>query len=166
MDLSKSRSIRGARMANLASRSALRSRSSPERRQEVTMPKLDAHKAGSFKIGGEIEIHRLGFGAMRITGPRVWGPPVDMAEAIRTLKRLFELGIDFIDTPIPTVQKFPSGSSMRFSEGRIEAPWSRRVGARRPPGILAPAGDQEPGTTWARTDPTLAAAQHRSESAA
>jgi len=44
------------------------------------MPKLDAHKAGSFKIGGEIEIHRLGFGAMRITGPRVWG------------------GIDFIDT--------------------------------------------------------------------
>jgi pyridoxine 4-dehydrogenase len=60
--------------------------------------KLAARKSGSFKIGGEIEIHRLGFGAMRITGPRVWGPPVDMAEAIHTLKRLPELGIDFIDT--------------------------------------------------------------------
>jgi pyridoxine 4-dehydrogenase len=60
--------------------------------------KLDAGKSGSFKIGGDIEIHRLGFGAMRITGPRVWGPALDMAEAIRTLKRLPELGIDFIDT--------------------------------------------------------------------
>ena len=60
--------------------------------------KLDARKSGSFKIGGDIEVHRLGFGAMRITGPRVWGPPTDMAEAIRTLKRLPEVGIDFIDT--------------------------------------------------------------------
>ena len=60
--------------------------------------KLDASKSGSFKIGGDIEINRLGFGAMRITGPRVWGPPLDMAEAIRTLKRLPELIIDFIDT--------------------------------------------------------------------
>ena len=62
------------------------------------MATLDARKAGSFKINGDIEIHRLGFGAMRITGPRVWGPPDDMAEAIRTLKRLPELEIDFIDT--------------------------------------------------------------------
>jgi pyridoxine 4-dehydrogenase len=62
------------------------------------MAQLDARKAGSFKINGDIQIHRLGFGAMRITGPRVWGPPLDMAEAIRTLKRLPELGIDFIDT--------------------------------------------------------------------
>src|SRR4029079_13107701 len=62
------------------------------------MAKLDARKSGSFKIGGDIEVHRLGFGAMRITGPRVWGPPTDMAEAIRTLKRLPEVGIDFIDT--------------------------------------------------------------------
>ena len=62
------------------------------------MVKLDARKSGSFKIGDDIEIHRLGFGAMRITGPRVWGPPLDKAEAIRTLKRLPELGIDFLDT--------------------------------------------------------------------
>ena len=62
------------------------------------MATLDARRASSFRIGGDIEIHRLGFGAMRITGPRVWGLPADMAEAIRTLKRLSELGIDFIDT--------------------------------------------------------------------
>jgi pyridoxine 4-dehydrogenase len=61
------------------------------------MLKLDARKSGSFEIGGDIEAHRLGFGAMRITGPRIWGSPLDRAEAIRTLKRLPELGIDFID---------------------------------------------------------------------
>jgi len=62
------------------------------------MAKLDARKSGRFKIGGDIEVHRLGFGAMRLTGPGIWGPPVDRAEAIRTLKRLPELGINFIDT--------------------------------------------------------------------
>lgn len=62
------------------------------------MVKLDARKSGSFKIGGDIEIHRLGFGAMRITGPRIWGPPLDKDEAVRALKRLPELGIDFVDT--------------------------------------------------------------------
>jgi len=62
------------------------------------MVKLDARKSGSFKIGGDIEIHRLGFGAMRITGSRIWGPPLNKNEAVRTLKRLPELGIDFIDT--------------------------------------------------------------------
>jgi pyridoxine 4-dehydrogenase len=66
--------------------------------KEVAMPKLDACRSGSFLIGGEIEIHRLGFGAMRVTGPGIWGQPVDRAEAIRTLKRLPELGVDFIDT--------------------------------------------------------------------
>jgi len=62
------------------------------------MAKLDASKAGTFKIGGEIEINRLGFGAMRITGKGIWGEPEDRADALRTLKRVPELGIDFIDT--------------------------------------------------------------------
>ncbi|MDB5971223.1 MAG: Aldo-keto reductase [Hydrocarboniphaga sp.] len=52
----------------------------------------------TFKIGGEIEINRLGYGAMRITGRGIWGDPADRAEAIRTLKALPELGVDFIDT--------------------------------------------------------------------
>ena len=59
--------------------------------------KLDASKSGSLKIGSDIEINRLGFGAMRLTGPGIWGPPADKAEAIRTLKRVPNLGINFID---------------------------------------------------------------------
>jgi len=52
----------------------------------------------TFPIGGAIEVHRLGFGAMRLTGPGVWGPPADPAEARRVLQRAVDLGIDFIDT--------------------------------------------------------------------
>jgi aryl-alcohol dehydrogenase-like predicted oxidoreductase len=54
--------------------------------------------SGTFAVGGDMTVHRLGFGAMRVTGPGIWGPPQDLAEAKRTLKRLPELGIDFIDT--------------------------------------------------------------------
>ena len=54
--------------------------------------------SSTFKIGGEITVNRLGFGAMQITGPGVWGPPRDKGEALRVLKRLPELGINFIDT--------------------------------------------------------------------
>ena len=52
----------------------------------------------TFRIGGELEINRLGFGAMRVTGPGIWGPPDDRAGALATLRRVPELGIDFIDT--------------------------------------------------------------------
>jgi pyridoxine 4-dehydrogenase len=62
------------------------------------MNTLDASKSGSFKIGGEVEVHRLGFGAMRITGDGIWGEPKDRPEAIRTLQRLPEIGVNFIDT--------------------------------------------------------------------
>jgi aryl-alcohol dehydrogenase-like predicted oxidoreductase len=58
----------------------------------------DAKASGVFKIGGDMPVHRLGFGAMRITGRGIWGPPADRAEALRTLKRLPELGVDFVDT--------------------------------------------------------------------
>jgi pyridoxine 4-dehydrogenase len=57
-----------------------------------------ASASGVFRIGGELPIHRLGFGAMRITGKGIWGEPHDHDEAIRTLRRALELGIDFIDT--------------------------------------------------------------------
>jgi aryl-alcohol dehydrogenase-like predicted oxidoreductase len=66
--------------------------------QEQHMSTLDAGKSGSFKIGGDIEVHRLGFGAMRITGDGIWGEPKDRAEALRTLKRLPEIGVNFVDT--------------------------------------------------------------------
>ena len=58
----------------------------------------NASQSGRLRIGGAFEVNRLGFGAMRIVGKGVWGPPEDRAEAIRTLKRLPELGVDFIDT--------------------------------------------------------------------
>lgn len=52
----------------------------------------------TFTIGGDITINRLGYGAMRITGPGIWGPPKDKEESIRVLKRAVELGVNFIDT--------------------------------------------------------------------
>jgi pyridoxine 4-dehydrogenase len=57
-----------------------------------------ATSAGTFKIGGELEVTRLGYGAMRITGEGIWGPPKDHDAAIAVLKRLLELGVDLIDT--------------------------------------------------------------------
>lgn len=52
----------------------------------------------TFNLGGDLEINRLGYGAMRITGKGIWGPPKDKEEAITVLKRAVELGVNFIDT--------------------------------------------------------------------
>ena len=54
--------------------------------------------SGVFEIGGETPVHRLGFGAMRITGPGIWGEPENPEECLRVLRRLPEIGVDFIDT--------------------------------------------------------------------
>ena len=59
---------------------------------------VSAANSGTFRIGGDLAVYRLGFGAMRITGKGVWGEPKDRAEAIRVLKRAVELGVNFIDT--------------------------------------------------------------------
>jgi aryl-alcohol dehydrogenase-like predicted oxidoreductase len=59
---------------------------------------ISAAQSGTFKIGGDITINRLGFGAMRITGPGIWGEPEDRPEAFRVLKHLPEIGVNFIDT--------------------------------------------------------------------
>jgi aryl-alcohol dehydrogenase-like predicted oxidoreductase len=58
----------------------------------------DAAKSGTFKIGGGISVNRLGYGAMRVTGEGVWGEPADREECLRTLRRVPELGVNFIDT--------------------------------------------------------------------
>ena len=60
------------------------------------MSNLDA--AGTFDLGGDLRVHRLGYGAMQLTGPGVWGEPRDPDEAVRVLRRAVELGVDFIDT--------------------------------------------------------------------
>jgi aryl-alcohol dehydrogenase-like predicted oxidoreductase len=57
-----------------------------------------AHESGTFAIGGDLTVNRLGYGAMRLTGKGVWGPPADHDECIRVLRRAVELGVNFIDT--------------------------------------------------------------------
>ena len=62
------------------------------------MSNTNAAVSGQFKIGGDLQVNRLGYGAMRIVGSGVWGEPDDREGMLRTLKRLPELGINFIDT--------------------------------------------------------------------
>ncbi|MCR6672116.1 aldo/keto reductase [Devosia ginsengisoli] len=62
------------------------------------MTTLDAALSGTFAIGGDLKVNRLGFGAMRITGRGIWGPPDNVEEARATLRRLPELNVDFVDT--------------------------------------------------------------------
>jgi aryl-alcohol dehydrogenase-like predicted oxidoreductase len=57
-----------------------------------------ATKSGTFPLGGDLPVHRLGYGAMQLTGPGVWGEPSDRAQAIAVLRRAVELGINLIDT--------------------------------------------------------------------
>jgi aryl-alcohol dehydrogenase-like predicted oxidoreductase len=116
-----------------------------------TTAKLDARKSGTFKVGGDILIHRLGFGAMRITGPGIWGPPADRAEALRSLGRLPELGIDLVDTANsygPDVSEELIKEALHPHRGMLIA---TKAGFRRPgPGKLGekpclspPGGDPE-----------------------
>src|SRR3954452_16363405 len=64
----------------------------------TTATEHPAHAAGTLTLGGDLPVHRLGYGAMRITGSGIWGEPKDRAEALRVLRRLPEIGVDFIDT--------------------------------------------------------------------
>jgi pyridoxine 4-dehydrogenase len=67
-----------------------------ERTSEATS--LSAASAGTITLGDELTVNRLGFGAMRLTGDGIWGPPKDRAAAIALLRRAVELGVNFIDT--------------------------------------------------------------------
>src|SRR5262249_2620664 len=64
----------------------------------MSTKEIGASLAGSTSLGGELSVHRLGFGAMRLTGKGIWGPPKRRAEAIAVLRRAVELEINFIDT--------------------------------------------------------------------
>ncbi|MGZ6042544.1 MAG: aldo/keto reductase [Asticcacaulis sp.] len=108
------------------------------------MTTVNASQSGTFRIGGARAVNRLGFGAMRITGPGVWGPPADRGEAIRVLKRAPELGIDFIDTANaygPDVSEelirealHPYGDILIATKGGL---------TRKGPNIWIPNGDPE-----------------------
>ncbi len=64
----------------------------------MTAQKSVAQASGTFTLGGDLTVNRLGFGAMRLTGKGVWGPPADKEECVRVLRRAVELGVNFIDT--------------------------------------------------------------------
>jgi len=64
----------------------------------MSKKELSASVAGDVSLGGEISVHRLGFGAMRLTGEGIWGPPKDRKGALAVLRRAVELHVDFIDT--------------------------------------------------------------------
>jgi len=79
----------------------------------------------TFKLGGELEIHRLGYGAMRITGKGIWGEPDDRENAKKVLQRAVELGVDFIDTADsygPAVSERLIGEALApYSKGTVIA---------------------------------------------
>jgi len=64
----------------------------------VNKKEVSASLAGSVSLRGEISVHRLGFGAMRLTGEGIWGPPKDRKDALAVLRRAVELSVNFIDT--------------------------------------------------------------------
>ena len=64
----------------------------------MSIATIDARASGTFQLGGDLPINRLGFGAMRITGEGIWGEPKNADEARQVLRRLIDLGVNFIDT--------------------------------------------------------------------
>jgi pyridoxine 4-dehydrogenase len=64
----------------------------------MNVRETSANSAGMIDLGGELSVNRLGFGAMRLTGDGIWGPPKDHQAALAVLRRAVELGVDFIDT--------------------------------------------------------------------
>jgi pyridoxine 4-dehydrogenase len=108
------------------------------------MTKLNAAASGTLRIGGEIQVNRLGFGAMRITGPGIWGEPQDRAEVLRTLRRAQELGINFIDT---ADSYGPGVSELLIKEALAPYPGilvATKAGLTRPgPGQWAPKGNPD-----------------------
>src|SRR3984885_5215760 len=115
----------------------------------------------TFKIGGDLEINRLGFGAMRLTGKGIWGEPKDVDEAKRVLKRAVELGVNFIDTADsygPAVSEPLIGEALApFSKGLVVA--TKGGLTRQGPNQWQPVGrpeylaqQVEMSLRWLRTD--------------
>jgi hypothetical protein len=77
---------------------------------DAIMTGISSAQSGNFKISIDIQINRLGFGAMRITGLGIWGEPADRPEALRTLKRLPELDVNFAIHQTPTAPAFRKNS--------------------------------------------------------
>ena len=108
------------------------------------MTALNVAAAGTFALGGDLLVNRMGFGAMRITGKGIWGEPADRDEALRVLRRLPELGIDFIDTADaygPEVSENLIREALYPYKGIVVA--TKGANPRHGPDIWAPVGRPE-----------------------
>src|ERR1700681_3065954 len=106
---------------------------------------ITAADSGLFTIGRDLTVHRLGFGAMRLTGPGIWGDPLNPDEARRVLRRTIDLGINFIDTADsygPEVSEQLIGDTLwPYPNGLVIATKSGLT--RQGPDLWAPVGRQE-----------------------
>ncbi|RPI13789.1 MAG: aldo/keto reductase [Lysobacterales bacterium] len=96
-----------------------------------------AAAAGTITIGKDLVVNRLGFGAMRVTGEGIWGPPEDREAAIRLLRRVVELGVDFIDT----ADSYGPGTSEELIAAALH-PYPRGLVIATKGGIVRPAREQ------------------------
>lgn len=115
----------------------------------------------TFPIGGDLEVNRLGYGAMRLTGKGIWGEPTDPGEAIRVLRRAVELGVNFIDTadsygPVvnerligEALSPFPKGLVVATKAGFTRQGPDRWVQLGRPEYLVQ---QVEMSLRWLRTD--------------
>jgi len=105
---------------------------------------ISATSSGLFELGGDLSVHRLGFGAMRITGKGIWGEPADRVEVLRTLAALPGLGVNFIDTADsygPYVSEDLIREALRPYTGLVVA--TKGGLTRHGPDIWAPLGRPE-----------------------
>ncbi len=96
-----------------------------------------AEASGMLTIGGDLKVYRLGFGAMRLTGPGIWGPPANKQEAIAVLRRALELGINLIDT---ADSYGPEVSELLIAEALYPYPKDLVIATKG--GLLRPGPDQ------------------------
>lgn len=103
--------------------------------------------SNTFKIGGDLEVRRLGYGAMRITGEGIWGPPADPSHSLDVLRRAKELGVDFVDTADsygPYVSEDLIAEALWVDGGYGEVKVATKAGlTRQGPGIWNPVGRPE-----------------------
>ena len=105
---------------------------------------ISAAAAGTVTLGGDLAVNRMGYGAMRITGKGIWGPPENKDAALATLRRAVELGVNFIDTAdsygpyvseeliAEALYPYPAGMVVG-DQGRMGAGWPRAMDSQRQP---------------------------------
>jgi len=115
----------------------------------MDMAMTDTTLGGTFNIGGQLPVRRMGFGAMQLTGTGVWGPPADMENAKSVLRRAVELGINFIDT----ADVYGPGDNERLIRDALR-PYPRQLTIGTKAGLVraGPATPQNPGLSMNGTE--------------